>query len=263
MDNQNKKVFNIGRFFVGLAIIFFGLALLAQNAGWVNINTLNLSWSNLWPVFLILIGLSMLSSRGVIGTVVGILFALLVLLATVILILIPSSSIVSNEIKIMISNPASTYCQNEGGRVDVRTNSDGSQTGYCVFSDNSECDEWAFMLKRCSVGQNVQPQVSVRSVNIRPNVLVLSPLRINGEAKGNWFFEASFPVKIYDSNGKLLGSVPAQAQGEWMTENFVPFSATLTFEKPETETGYLVLERDNPSGLPENGGEYKIPVRFK
>jgi hypothetical protein len=47
-----------------------------------------------------------------------------------------------------------------------------------------------------------------------------------------------------------------------MTEEFVPFTATLTFEQPETETGFLVLEKDNPSGLPEQADELRIPVSF-
>lgn len=263
MDNTNKKPFNIGRFFVGLIVIIFGLILLAQNAGWVDLHTLNLNWANLWPVFLILIGLSMLSSRGWVGTIIGILFAFLVLAATIILVFLPSNSIISNEISIMIANPASTYCQKEGGQSNIRQNADGSQTGYCVFSDGSECDEWAFLLKRCSAGQNMPARVLIQSVNVRPNSTVSSPLEITGEARGNWFFEASFPVKIYDANNNLLGSSPAQAQGEWMTENFVPFTVSLNFSAPTTDIGTLILEKDNPSGLPENAGEYKIPVRFK
>ncbi len=57
--------------------------------------------------------------------------------------------------------------------------------------------------------------------------------------------------------------VPAQALGEWMTEDFVPFSASLRFAVPSTPKGKLVLEKDNPSGLPENADELIIPVYFK
>ena len=95
-----------------------------------------------------------------------------------------------------------------------------------------------------------------------PNVLVQSPLVVKGEARGNWYFEASFPVKVFDSNGKLLGSVPAQAQGDWMTTDFVPFVATTTFTTPTTETGTVVLQKDNPSGLPANDQSISIPVYF-
>ena len=95
-----------------------------------------------------------------------------------------------------------------------------------------------------------------------PNQKVASPLKVSGKARGNWYFEASFPVKILDSNGKELGIVPAQAKGEWMTTEFVQFEATLTFEKPTTKTGTLVLQKDNPSGLPKYDDSISIPIRF-
>ncbi len=95
-----------------------------------------------------------------------------------------------------------------------------------------------------------------------PNIKITSPLTITGKARGGWYFEASFPVKIYDANGKELGQVAAQAQGDWMTTEYVPFVATLTFDKPTTATGKLVLQKDNPSGLPENENQLEIPVTF-
>jgi hypothetical protein len=93
--------------------------------------------------------------------------------------------------------------------------------------------------------------------------IVHSPLTVTGQARGTWYFEASFPVKIYNANGVLLGSTIAQAQGDWMTTNFVPFTATLSFSTPNTSTGYIVLEKDNPSGLPQNDDQLVVPVRFQ
>jgi putative hemolysin len=43
-----------------------------------------------------------------------------------------------------VANPASVYCEEQGGTVDIRTDESGSQIGYCVFSDGSEVEEWAF-----------------------------------------------------------------------------------------------------------------------
>lgn len=96
-----------------------------------------------------------------------------------------------------------------------------------------------------------------------PDALIKSPLVIRGEAVGNWYFEASFPIRLLDGNGEELVVKPAQAQGEWMTTNYVPFEVSLEFETPDTDTGILVLEKDNPSGLPEHDASMKIPVRFK
>lgn len=103
----------------------------------------------------------------------------------------------------------------------------------------------------------------IRITSPKPCGLVTSPLTVTGAARGQWFFEASFPVRLLDSNGKVLSALPAQADGEWMTPNFVPFHAVLTFALPATATGTLLLIQDNPSGLPANDASYSIPVRFR
>ena len=48
-----------------------------------------------------------------------------------------------------IANPASVYCEEQGYELEIRTNPDGSQTGYCIFPDGSECGEWAFFRGEC------------------------------------------------------------------------------------------------------------------
>lgn len=95
-----------------------------------------------------------------------------------------------------------------------------------------------------------------------PQSEVTSPLFIAGEARGQWYFEADFPVRLLDANGAELALGIATAQGDWMTTEFVPFALTLVFDKPETETGVLVFQRDNPSGLPEHDDEWRVPVVF-
>src|SRR6476620_3893721 len=44
---------------------------------------------------------------------------------------------------------------------------------------------------------------------------VSTPLVVMGEVPGNWSFEASFPVKLLDSNGKVLADETAQVQADW------------------------------------------------
>lgn len=102
----------------------------------------------------------------------------------------------------------------------------------------------------------------IKVANVSANQKISSPLVVTGEARGNWYFEASFPVELRDGNGTLIAQKPAQAIGEWMTTNLVPFSVTLSFVKPTTATGTLILRNDNPSGLPENDRFISIPVRF-
>jgi len=89
-----------------------------------------------------------------------------------------------------------------------------------------------------------------------------SPLLIKGQARGFWFFEADFPIKLFDGNGDLIAVAIAQAKGDWMTEDFVPFEGLLEFTITEEMDATLILEKDNPSGLPENADELRIPVRL-
>lgn len=103
----------------------------------------------------------------------------------------------------------------------------------------------------------------IRVTSLKANDVIGNPLTVAGQARGTWYFEASFPVRLEDANGVMLAQAPAQAQGEWMTEEFVPFSVTLDFEMPTTETGKLILQKDNPSGLPEHDDSLIIPIRFK
>jgi len=49
-----------------------------------------------------------------------------------------------------IANPASVYCENNSGTLEIRTAADGGQVGYCKFSNGKECEEWAFYRGECS-----------------------------------------------------------------------------------------------------------------
>ena len=112
-------------------------------------------------------------------------------------------------------------------------------------------------------GNELEKADLIKTNNPRPNQVIESPLFVKGEARGNWYFEASFPVKLFDDNGFLLGAATAQALGDWMTEDFVKFSAFLPFAVSSTPKGRLILEKDNPSGLPEHADELIVPVYFK
>ena len=48
-----------------------------------------------------------------------------------------------------IANPASEHCVNDEGKLEIRTNADESQTGYCVFASGKECEEWAYFRGEC------------------------------------------------------------------------------------------------------------------
>lgn len=52
-----------------------------------------------------------------------------------------------------IANPASEYCVEQGGEVDIRKDVDGGEVGYCQFDDSSECEEWSFFRGECQKGE--------------------------------------------------------------------------------------------------------------
>lgn len=96
------------------------------------------------------------------------------------------------------------------------------------------------------------------------NEKINSPYTITGKARGQWFFEASFPIELRDVNGNLLQTFIAQAQSDWMTENFVPFKATLTYPVQNTPTkAFLVFKKDNPSGEPQYDKSLTIEVTLQ
>lgn len=112
------------------------------------------------------------------------------------------------------------------------------------------------------IGNALEKQNLIRVSTPRPNEIIKSPLGITGEARGYWFFEASFPIKLRDENGNELGQAIAQTKSDWMTEDFVSFEVKLEFQEPATNRGVLILEKDNPSSLPEHADELRIPIRF-
>lgn len=98
--------------------------------------------------------------------------------------------------------------------------------------------------------------------------VISSPLTVTGKARGFWFFEASFPVYLTDWDGRIIATGIATAQKDWMTEDFVPFIAVLEFDVPPgpgqaRNRGTLILQKDNPSGLPENDDAREITVYFE
>lgn len=105
-------------------------------------------------------------------------------------------------------------------------------------------------------------EASIRLDNPLPNQVISSSLKIEGQARGHWYFEAAFPFFLYDDQGEVLAAGTAQAKSDWMMDDFVPFTADLVFSLPEKEEGVLVLKKANPSALAENDESLAVPVIF-
>jgi len=106
-------------------------------------------------------------------------------------------------------------------------------------------------------------EIPIELDNIQADDIISSPFMITGQARGSWYFEASFPMRLEDEEGNLLGSSIVATQGDWMTKEFVPFSANLEFMVTTTTKAFLVLQKDNPSGLAEYDDKLVVPVTLK
>jgi Immunoglobulin-like domain of bacterial spore germination len=113
------------------------------------------------------------------------------------------------------------------------------------------------------------PLGMIRVSSPTANEIVTSPFTVTGEARGSWFFEGSFPIELryLIPEGYVFAEAVARADGDWMTEDFVPFTAVINFQNPRILNEmdlvhgiYLILKKSNPSGLPENDDSVQIPL---
>lgn len=96
-----------------------------------------------------------------------------------------------------------------------------------------------------------------------PGAVTGKEFSLTGKARGTWFFEASFPIEVLDKDGKTLATGHAEAQSDWMTENFVPFKANIQVPTSYIGPATLILKKDNPSGLPEHDASISFPITIE
>lgn len=160
----------------------------------------------------------------------------------------PSAQLGANKNKLDENSICQNTCGN-GTCEDIVCQGTGCPCAETVDNCPQDCAE-----------TSIENLIVVTSPNVNANID--SPVTVQGQARGVWYFEASFPVKVYDANDVLLGTGVAQAQSDWMTEDFVEFVASVTYTTPTTATGTIVLEKDNPSDLPEHDNSLSIPIVF-
>ena len=99
--------------------------------------------------------------------------------------------------------------------------------------------------------------------NVERDSEISLPIELKGQAVGNWFFEASFPAIVEDENGNKIGEGIMQAEGEWMTEEHVPFKGELKKLSGYSGPAVIVLKKDNPSGEAQFDEEVRVTVTIK
>lgn len=102
----------------------------------------------------------------------------------------------------------------------------------------------------------------IRDLSITDGDTITSSMTITGHAR-NMFYEGTFPVTIVSSDGLVLYNGLAVSDGDWMTEEFIPFTIEIDYFDPQgSAEGLLILENDNPSGLDEYDFTYVVEVVF-
>jgi hypothetical protein len=134
------------------------------------------------------------------------------------------------------------FVLNKPPKVEAPTNGTSSTSG------NEQPTEWV----------NPYPDQIIVSMP-RPYETVTASFGVTGKVRGFWAFEANLPMKLTEPNGTLISQTYTTVQGDWMTEDFVPFSAVIDAGSYRGDA-LLVIMRDNASGLPEHDREIAIPV---
>ncbi|MEX2341260.1 MAG: Gmad2 immunoglobulin-like domain-containing protein [Candidatus Paceibacterota bacterium] len=101
----------------------------------------------------------------------------------------------------------------------------------------------------------------IKVENPHPGGVVGKEFVVTGEARGYWFFEATFPIEVVGATGDIIAGSYATANGDWMTEEFVSFTSEI-IDLPSAYVGpaTLILHRSNASGLPEHDASISIPI---
>ncbi len=83
-----------------------------------------------------------------------------------------------------LPNPASVYCEDQGYSLEIRTAEDGSQSGFCIFPNGSECDEWAYYRGECGPSNQSESPNSPTAI---PTAMPIDP----NEYQGWWTYTNS------------------------------------------------------------------------
>lgn len=144
-----------------------------------------------------------------------------------------------------LPNPASVYCEENGGKLEFREDASGGVDGICIFPDGSECDEWAYYRDECqpasqgSTSEDATPIMKITAkdagstVNLKVGQILEIALEGNPTTGYTW--------EVAPDSGTLLTQ-----QGDW---DFTPDSnalgsggmVTLRFKAVQTGSTELKL----------------------
>ncbi|MDD5071388.1 MAG: DUF333 domain-containing protein [Patescibacteria group bacterium] len=169
-----------------------------------------------------------------------------------------------------LANPASQYCLEQGGELEIRENADG-QYGVCKFSDGSECEEWAFFRKECQPGDkgedtsdgsqqinSVLGNDKIKVFNIEDGQTVYSPLAVFGKASAE---KDVLTVELRNNNHETLVKETVKIYNSGQTGEMGDYVINkLNFEFNNTKEGFVAVYEEGADGSELNLVE--IPVKF-
>ena len=121
-----------------------------------------------------------------------------------------------------LPNPASVFCEQNGGRVVFRTDASGAVAGDCVFPNGSVCDEWAYFRDTCQPVKAVTLAVPTLAPTTRPPAATSTPVAVDdgwkiyrNEALGYTFrYPGDAVIEANDDPLKSLSIVGPLKNGE-------------------------------------------------
>jgi putative hemolysin len=109
-------------------------------------------------------------------------------------------------------NPASVYCTQTGNKHEIRTATDGSQNGICVFPDGSTCDEWAYYRGECGLAVENSPT---------PATTLEATTEASGESSGGNASGGYMPPGTTEELADWWGVIKGNAPGAEFDDCFV------------------------------------------
>jgi len=106
--------------------------------------------------------------------------------------------------------------------------------------------------------------VKIKLDNIKEGDTVEVGFEVKGSVTGSWFTEGVFPVRITEKEtNSVIITNTARADGEWETEDYVPFSFVIDAEIEEEGSYILRFDKANPSGVSDGYDYASLTVNLK
>jgi putative hemolysin len=151
-------------------------------------------------------------------------------------------------------NPASTYCEEQGGTLEIREDESGGQIGVCVFDDGSECEEWAFYEGECEPGMGPLPPegdadqaTDVYVDALKLNIMESFPIQVNATVSGNLADGCVVldDIEVTRDEDTFTLEFETHSEGDVCTQALVPFEETVNLDVEGLPAGtYTVVAGD-------------------